>query len=166
MEAERFWSKVDVAGPEDCWVWRGRRDHGGYGAAKNNGKQMAAHRLAWLIQNGPIPEDRNVCHHCDNPPCCNPSHLFICTQLENVRDCYAKGRRADQKDHRRSLSVCADCRSVFRPGIDGASFLICGRCYADVQPMPEGIVWTQGVGELREEATLQVSEAMKQEALL
>ena len=45
-----------------------------------------AHRMAWILANGEIPEGKYVCHHCDNPPCCNPDHLYIGTQVENMRD--------------------------------------------------------------------------------
>jgi hypothetical protein len=90
----RFWSYVDRGDPEDCWPWL-RNAHGGqmgYGRFKSRGVNRAAHRVAWELTNGPIPEGIFVCHHCDNPPCCNPAHLFLGTQAENLSDRDQKGR--------------------------------------------------------------------------
>lgn len=53
---------------------------------------LKAHRLAWALKNGPLPEGGLVCHSCDNPKCCNPSHLFIGSHFENTRDMLKKGR--------------------------------------------------------------------------
>ena len=55
---------------------------------------FSAHRLAWEAANGPIPAGLLVLHHCDNPPCCNPAHLYVGTAKDNARDCKARGRRA------------------------------------------------------------------------
>jgi hypothetical protein len=89
--AERFWSKVDRSG--DCWVWTAVRVHG-YGRFTINGqaRSVLAHRVAWKLSQGPIPEGLHVCHRCDNPPCCNPAHLFLGTDADNLRDCRNKGR--------------------------------------------------------------------------
>lgn len=73
---------------DECWIWTGPRVRGGYGRAGVN----LAHRLAWERANGPIPEGLFVLHRCDNPPCCNPSHLFLGTHDDNMRDRDAKGR--------------------------------------------------------------------------
>jgi HNH endonuclease len=93
--AERFWAKVDrSAGPDGCWPWTGARFWFGHGAIKIDGRPWGAHRIAWELTNGPIPDGLQANHRCDNPPCCNPAHLFLGTQLDNVRDMDAKGRRA------------------------------------------------------------------------
>jgi hypothetical protein len=90
---EKFWSRVDVGG-SGCWEWTaGRNIDGGYGRLRLDGGLIMAHRLAWILTYGPIPEGLSVCHHCDNPPCCNPSHLFVGTQADNVMDAMKKGRQ-------------------------------------------------------------------------
>lgn len=89
----RFEPKVDRSGgPTACWPWRAGRTPKGYGRLKVDGRQVAAHRLAFIIANGPIPSGKFVCHACDNPPCCNPAHLWLGSPRDNVRDCMAKGR--------------------------------------------------------------------------
>jgi hypothetical protein len=93
---ERFWQHVDMSGGLfACWPWTGATFHWGHGAVKVNGRPWGAHRIAWELTRGPIPDGLLICHHCDNPPCCNPAHLFVGTHthLDNVRDMDAKGRR-------------------------------------------------------------------------
>lgn len=64
----------------------------GYGKVKRNGVTTVAHRVSWEMENGPIPDGLQVCHHCDNPPCVNPEHLFLGTQKNNLDDRNRKGR--------------------------------------------------------------------------
>ncbi len=75
-----------------CWLWLGSVTQSGYGNAWTNGKNMRAHRLSWMIHNGDIPKEMCVLHRCDTPACINPGHLFLGTQLENIKDRDAKGR--------------------------------------------------------------------------
>ena len=90
---ELFWSKVDKRGPDDCWEWKGSTFAGSkYGQHKRRRKNWRAHRLAYTLAKGPIPDDKIVCHTCDNPPCCNPAHLWLGTHSENQLDCVSKGR--------------------------------------------------------------------------
>jgi hypothetical protein len=87
-----FWTAVDQSGGSDaCWPWQRHRNPEGYGVTKLAGFRRA-HRLAWCLTNGPIPDGMLVCHTCDNPPCCNPAHLFLGTESDNRQDMLAKGR--------------------------------------------------------------------------
>jgi hypothetical protein len=92
---ERFWSKVDRSG--ECWMWVASLASTGYGQFYDKPRRrtpIGAHRVAWELANGPIPAGLQVLHRCDNPPCVRPDHLFIGTVSDNMRDMYAKGRRA------------------------------------------------------------------------
>jgi hypothetical protein len=87
----RFWSKVDVRGPDECWEWMAGR-HRGYGVIRVNGKQIRSNRFALALKIGPLGEGIHALHACDNPPCCNPAHLFPGTQADNIADAVAMGR--------------------------------------------------------------------------
>lgn len=91
---ERLMSRVNKT--DTCWLWTGCVNIHGYGKigipGLGQGVTTATHRLAWKLLRGPIPEGINVCHHCDNPPCCNPDHLFLGTQKDNLQDMGKKGR--------------------------------------------------------------------------
>lgn len=96
---ERFWSLVKKDGPipahrpelGPCWPWQGRTKRK-YGVLRVGSRNATAHRRVWELARGPIPDGLEVLHHCDNPPCCNPDHLFLGTQGDNIRDMVQKGR--------------------------------------------------------------------------
>ncbi len=95
----------------ECWEFSGARDGCNYGDIRYASKMIKAHRLAWLLFVGPIPDDKEVCHSCDNRPCFNPAHLFLGTHTENMSDAKNKGRLYTGPSHSRKLSV-DDVRSI------------------------------------------------------
>jgi hypothetical protein len=88
----RFWRKVDRRGDDECWPWLGGRTKTGYGRLRIVDGYEYAHRFAYRLIHGSIPQGKDVCHSCDNPPCCNPAHLWPGTSQENTLDSAKKGR--------------------------------------------------------------------------
>lgn len=91
--ADAFWAHCQKRSDSDCWEWNGARSKGGYGNLGFRGATYAAHRVAYEIHFGSIPDGLCVLHRCDNRCCANPYHLFLGTQQDNVDDMMAKGRR-------------------------------------------------------------------------
>lgn len=91
--AERLWGNVEKDA-NGCWNWRGARYRKGYGRISIDGRQVAAHRTAYRLAHGEIPDGLVVRHRCDNPPCINPDHLEVGTAADNSRDMVERGRSA------------------------------------------------------------------------
>lgn len=102
---ENFFQKVDVKEDKGaCWEWKQCQLKHGYGSfCTGLGKvHHLAHRYAYEITYGPVPSGMNVLHKCDNPPCCNPDHLFLGTQADNIKDKLSKGRQPSGDRHYKS----------------------------------------------------------------
>lgn len=103
QEISIFWFRVDKTpgqGPQgECWEWQGKRIPAGYGQYEFEVGATGAHRVAYYLNTGNDPGPLLVCHHCDNPPCCNPFHLFPDTHQGNMDDARRKGRTAIGTSH-------------------------------------------------------------------
>lgn len=88
---ERFLKKIKKLSEQECWIWIGGKTHDNYGKFWFN-KTMKAHKVSYLLFRGKIPNNLCVLHLCDKPDCVNPKHLWLGTQLENIKDRDAKGR--------------------------------------------------------------------------
>lgn len=99
ISVTRFWSMVDIAGADDCWLWQGDQ-HKGYGVFVFQGRRFGSHELALSFATGEArPDGFDTCHECDTPPCCNPAHLRFDTRQGNVDDSIKRGRNSRGEGH-------------------------------------------------------------------
>lgn len=126
--SERFNELFARAGDDECWLWRGGRNAAGYGQFYENGVHIPkmAHRISFMYFRGHVPRGLCVCHKCDNPPCVNPSHLFLGTNLDNARDSIKKGRNQHGDSHCHAKLTSAAVRRIraeYKPRINSQSML-------------------------------------------
>lgn len=116
--ADRFWEKVDKSG--ECWLWIGAKSSPWlYGNLLISGrKYRLAHRISWELTYGSIPDGLCVLHHCDNPSCVRPSHLWLGTQLDNSKDCIAKGRDRRGEQHPMAKLTEGQVIEIYRVHMD------------------------------------------------
>ncbi len=88
----RFWSKVIIGAADECWEWTASRTPQGYGRFSFEGGGKYAHRAAWILLHGSIPDGMCICHHCDNPACVNLEHLYLGDAKSNRQDCVRRDR--------------------------------------------------------------------------
>ena len=88
----RFWDRVEAGGLDCCWPFQGSTSDGGYGRFRHKRKLWNAHAFAYFLIHGDYDRTLDVCHSCDNPPCCNPIHLWLGTTTDNMLDMWRKGR--------------------------------------------------------------------------
>ena len=108
---QRFWSKVDKRGPDECWPWLGYRKPKGYGRFHYQGRNRSAPVVALILSGIAIPDGREPDHTCYNPPCVNPKHLDVVTSLENIQRGRARARilcQAADKPATHNASLTAD----------------------------------------------------------
>jgi len=106
-EEEKFWGEVDIGGDNECWEWKRCISWDGYGQFywKEHDGPRRSNRVAWEFTYGIIPDGMLVCHTCDNTRCCNPSHLFLGTQKDNMQDASYKGRLIHPKEGMRNMAL-------------------------------------------------------------
>lgn len=102
---EHLLDKTEIKTDNECWLYIGTQDKDGYGQLKHKGKQFRTHRIAYEIYIGPIPDGMFICHHCDNPPCVNPKHLFLGTPKDNLMDASKKGRLFPRPKTKKKMSI-------------------------------------------------------------
>lgn len=108
---ERFWSHVDASG--DCWLWTAAKAFHEYGSFNaGDGEMVLTHRYSWEMRHGPIPAGLWVLHHCDNPPCVRPEHLYVGDAKDNSRDCVVRNRTARGERHKGSKLTDEGVREI------------------------------------------------------
>jgi len=116
---ERFFDKAEVIPFHECWEWSGSCDKAGYGRITLDGKSLLTHRVSWEIHNGmKIPDGAFICHHCDNPSCVKPEHLYAGSHTDNMRDRLIRGRgpKRFRNSHCRHGHEYTNENSYFHPG--------------------------------------------------
>lgn len=127
VDAKKFWKTFNGLSEDSCWEYRQHLTKGGYGRIWVYPKMLYAHRIAWILVHGAIPKGMHICHKCDNPPCCNPKHLFLGTPQENSLDSVRKGRNSHGpvlygSSHplaKLTEQDVAEIRRIYTPGTPG-----------------------------------------------
>lgn len=108
--ADRLWEKVDKHPGDGCWVFTGAKNADGYGVIWVAGRTVLAHRLAWELAYGPIPDGMDALHSCDNPPCARLDHLHLGTQQINVEEMVARGRHRGGRGEQHGMAKLTEAQ--------------------------------------------------------
>lgn len=151
-----FWKKVTVGLPDECWEWQTGKDKDGYGVFWIDDKSIRAHRFSYKFHYGEIPDDKCVCHHCDNPSCVNPAHLFVGTNIDNIIDKQKKNRCYRPLGEKAVHAKLTD-KNVYTIRIlcnDGISrkrlSVLFGICKSQIEFIVRGKAWPHVGGPLQE----------------
>ena len=100
----RFYSKFKQGDPEECWPWEGSKVSGGYGVIGISGSNQSAHRIAWALVHGKIRKGKQVRHTCPNRDCVNPSHLYLSTVAQRMKDVSKGGLNSGENNKASKLT--------------------------------------------------------------
>lgn len=147
----KFWDMIDVSEDKNtCWEWKSKKGTFLRAYTRYKGKSWNASRLAWFLINGEIPDGLIICHKCDNPPCCNPNHLFLGTFQDNVDDRERKGRNKtphclgeDHGGHKLTESDVREIRKLYQTTSHNYYTLseIYGVCFSAIRNVIKGRSW-------------------------
>lgn len=104
-QLQRYWERVEVRGPDECWLWTGSLMSKGYGSVSLYDTPFTSHRVGYYIATGVDPIGNCVLHSCDNRKCCNPKHFVLGTHDDNNKDRAAKGRSADSRGEKHNQAI-------------------------------------------------------------
>lgn len=143
-DIEKFWSRVDMRAPDECWEWTRGKLKFGYGHFTLIGSMRAlkTNRVALFLATGTDPFPLQALHHCDNPPCCNPSHLYRGTSTENNRDTVRRGRaRRDPRNRSFGYAFAACVRRWLAP----SGYGYCSTCHHAIQLIDMALDSSRGI---------------------
>lgn len=143
--AAAFWAKVEKV-DDSCWLWRGSRDRLGYGVIKVRPRVVRAHRRAYALHHGvSLGPNDVICHHCDNPSCVNPAHLFRSSHSGNHADMVIKGRHARAVRHGRAKLTVDAVRAIRKAHDEGETYAALASRYgvspATIGEICRGLIW-------------------------
>jgi hypothetical protein len=148
---EKFWNNIDIRSDNECWEWKNKKGTRKYAETKWHGKYTSCHRKAFELFNSiDIPDGKYVCHTCDNPPCCNPKHLFLGTHQDNVDDRERKGRNKmphslgeDHGQHKLTREQVIEIRSLYETSNHTYDSLaeIFGVCFSNIRNIIKRKTW-------------------------
>lgn len=151
----RFFAKVNKDADSGCWLWAASVAGKGYGQIKIPGtrKQEYAHRLSWMIHNGPIPEGKSLLHKCDTPRCVNPEHLFLGNHQDNAQDMKSKKRHLFGERNKQHKLTDDDVKKMFAMAELGLSQAKIAKVFDVVQSTVGRILHKQRWVHLHEDAS-------------